>query len=119
VDGPDTPTPGPGRDDELPGGPRGVPGWVYALVLVPLGVLAALACSEPARASLDRRLPLVPGRRLLVGILGVTAAIHGLEAVVIGRRAARAGLDPRPWAARTLLVGSLVLPALERSRRAR
>jgi len=74
--------------------------------------MAAALLSEPLRQVLARRLPLFR-RPVLLGILGVTVVAHGAEAVWLGRRAKAAGLNPLPWIARAMVIGSLALGALK------
>lgn len=86
--------------------------WLYLLVLGPLSLLVALVVAEPVRARLARRLPWLR-RSVLLGILGFTVVAHSTEAVWIGRRAAKSGLNPTPWVARTLAIGSFALIPLK------
>jgi hypothetical protein len=91
-----------------------VPLWLYLVVLGPLSLVVALVIAEPLRARLARRLPWLR-RSFLLGLLGFTVVAHGAEAIWIGRRAARSGLAPGPWIARTLAIGSFALIPLQQA----
>lgn len=77
-----------------------------AFALGGIGTMTALTVSDAAWAAWRARLGPRPPRKVIAGVLAGTAAVHVIEAAVVGRRARAAGLDhPGRWARTALLYG--------------
>lgn len=86
-------------------------------VLAGVGTMAVLSTSDAAWEAWEARVGARPSRDVVRGLLGVTAALHVVEAATAAGMARGAGLErPGRWARTTLVYGFPVLGRLRRAR---
>ena len=98
---------------------RPTPNILWRLfVLIGVGLLSWLSVDDRAWSRVSEATGDAVPRRAVRGAVVVTAVLHLLEALVVGRRARRAGLDrPGRWARSALVYGFPVVRRLSQARR--
>ncbi len=98
---------------------RPTPNILWRLfVLSGVGILSWISVDDRAWGRFSEATGDAVPRQGVRGVVVATLAVHVLEALVVGRRARRAGLEhPGSWARSTLLYGFPVMRRLSRARR--